>query len=100
MKSYPTKLNLELIEGISKLTNEKETAGFLKDLLTPAEIEEFSKRFQIAKLLWTTNRPYLDIAEKVKTSTTTVTRVSHWLYKESWQGYAAVLEKMFGKSKR
>lgn len=100
MQKYPTKQDNELISGFSKLENEKEIANFLRDLLTPAEIEEFSCRFQIAKLLWTTNDSYLDIAKKVNTSTTTITRVSHWLYKESHQGYALVLQRMFGKSKR
>lgn len=100
MSKYPTKQDKELIQAISKLEGEKEVAGFLRDILTPAEIEEFSRRFQIAKLLWTTDLSYLAIAEKVGTSTTTVTRVSHWLYKESWQGYAAVLQRIYGDSQR
>lgn len=100
MQTYPTKTDKELIKGFSMLQGESEITGFLRDLLTPAEIEEFSRRFQIAKLLWTTNKPYAEIANHVGTSTTTVTRVAHWLYKESQQGYAQVLEKMYGQSKR
>jgi TrpR-related protein YerC/YecD len=100
MQTYPTKQDKELIKGFSQLSNEKEITGFLRDLLTPAEIEEFSRRFQIAKLLWTTNKSYADIADFVSTSTTTVTRVAHWLYKEPHQGYANVLKRMYGKSKR
>lgn len=100
MQSYPTKQDKELIKAFSQLSNEKEITGFLRDLLTPAEIEEFSRRFRIAKLLWTTNKSYADIASYVGTSTTTVTRVAHWLYKESYQGYAKVLERVYGKSKR
>jgi len=100
MHTYPTKQDRELIKGFSQLKNEKEITGFLRDLLTPAEIEEFSRRFQIAKLLWTSTKSYAEIAEQVGTSTTTVTRVSHWLYKESAQGYATVLERFFGQSKR
>lgn len=98
--NYPTKNDKKLIAGFSQLKTEKEITGFLRDLLTPAEIEEFSKRFQIATLLWTTNKSYADIAEEVETSTTTVTRVSHWLYKEPYQGYATVLERIYGKSQR
>jgi TrpR-related protein YerC/YecD len=100
MQTYPTNQDKELIEGFSKLQNEKEISSFLRDLLTPAEINEFSKRFQIAKLLWTTAKSYTEIAKKVETSTTTVTRVSHWLYKEPYQGYARVLERIYGRSKR
>lgn len=54
MPTYPTRSDHELIQAISCLKGEKEITGFLRDLLTPAEIEEFSRRFQIAKLLWTT----------------------------------------------
>ena len=100
MQTYPTKEDKELIKGFSKLETVNEITAFLRDLLTPAEIEEFSRRFQIAKLLWTTNKSYSEIADQVGTSTTTVTRVSYWLYKEVQQGYARVLEKMYGQSKR
>ena len=100
MPTYPTKQDKELIEAISYLKGDREITGFLRDILTPAEIDEFSRRFQIAKLLWTTTLSYVDISQKVGTSTTTVTRVSQWLYKESWQGYAAVLQKIYGKSQR
>lgn len=100
MKTYPTKQDKELCAALSLLASEKEIASFLRDIATPAEIEEFSRRFQIAKLLWTTKLSYLDIAQKVNTSTTTVTRVSQWLYKEPWQGYSTVLKRMYGSSKR
>lgn len=100
MQPYPTTEDKELISGFYQLKNEDEIARFLRDLLTPTEIEEFSKRFQIAKLLWTTDKPYAEIAKKIGTSTTTVTRVHHWLLKEPYQGYTAVLKRLFGKSLR
>jgi len=100
MSQYPNKDEKELIAAFSALEDEKQITGFLRDILTAAEIEEFAKRFQIAKLLWTTNLPYVEIAAKVKTSTTTVTRVYQWLYKEPWQGYMRVLKKIYGDSSR
>ena len=100
MQTFPTKQNKELITAFSQLNGEKEVTGFLRDLLTPAEIEEFSRRFQIAKLLWTTKLSYVEIAKKIGTSTTTVTRVGQWLYKESWRGYNTVLQRIYGNSKR
>lgn len=100
MPVYPTKQDEELINAISNLKGEKEVTALLRDLLTPAEIEEFSRRFQMAKLLWTTTLPYIDIAKQVGTSTTTVTRVAQWLYKEPWQGYATALQRVYGASKR
>lgn len=100
MHRYPDKQTKELINAIETLSDGKEITAFLRDLLTPSEIAEFSSRFQIAKLLWTTTLSYAEIAEKIGTSTTTVTRVSHWLFKESWQGYGNVLFKLFGNSSR
>ncbi|SRR5258708_1643212 len=99
MSTYPTKNDKELIKALSELKGEKEVAAFLRDLLSVSEIEEFSKRFQVAKLLWTTKLSYIEIAKLVGTSTTTVTRAAHWLYKESWRGFATILMKMYGESK-
>lgn len=100
MQPYPNKTDKELIEAIAQLKSEKEITAFLRDLLTLSEIREFATRFQVAKLLWTSNQPYLAIAKKHQASTTTVTRVAHWLFKESWQGYATALKRMFGLAKR
>jgi TrpR-related protein YerC/YecD len=100
MHKYPTTSDQEMIAAFARLKSPKEITAFLRDILTGAEIEEFSRRFQIAKLLWTTKMPYIDIADKVGTSTTTVTRVAQWLYKEPWQGYSVVLKRMYGTSKR
>lgn len=100
MHIYPSQKDKELIQAFTSLKGEKEIAALFRDLLTSAEIEEFSRRFHIARLLWTSQLSYLDIAQTVNTSTTTVTRVAQWLYKESWQGYAMVLKRMYGASKR
>lgn len=98
--TYPTKLDADLIHAVSTLDSEKDVERFLRDLLTSSEIEEFSSRFRVATLLWTTKKSYLEIAGEVKTSTTTVTRVAQWLYKEPYQGYAKVLTKLYGNSVR
>jgi len=100
MATYPTQRDKQLIKAITSLKDEKEVAGFLRDILTPAEIEEFSRRFHIAEFLWTTKLSYAQIADQVGTSTTTVTRVAQWLFKEKWQGYKAVLKRKYGEYKR
>ncbi len=87
----------ELYKGILQLKNEDEAAKFFRDLLTPAEIEEFSKRFQMAKLLFQGNS-YAKVAEKLKTSTTTVTRVALWLNR-GMGGYKLILTRLLGKQK-
>jgi len=90
----------KLYEAISQIKTPTEAKNFLRDLLTPAEISEFKTRFEIATLLWTTNLSYTEIAKKIKTSTTTVTRVARFLYKEKHQGYALILRRLHGDSKR
>lgn len=88
----------DLLGAVGTLENKSEIEKFFKDLLTPAELEEFATRFQIAKLLWTTKMSYAVIAEKLHTSTTTVTRVARFLNKEPHQGYQLVLKRLFPKT--
>ncbi len=97
--SYPDQHDRELIKAFSTLKNEKEIQHFLRDLMTIGEIKEFAKRFQIAKQLWMTDKPYLQIASEVKTSTTTVTRVADWLFKQGLNGYQTVLKQLFPQGK-
>jgi len=81
-----------LVKILTSLKTESETIALLRDMLTLAEIEEFANRITIAKLL-TEGLPYLEIAKKVGTSTTTVTRVAHWL-NNGCGGYLSVLNKL------
>ncbi len=99
MTNYPNKSDKELIHAFSLLKSEKEIESFLRDILTLAEIKEASKRFQIAKTLWTTKDSYLQIAEKFKTSTTTVTRVADWLWHQGKNGYQTVLKRLYPEQK-
>jgi len=81
-----------LVKVLTSLKTESEVAALLRDMLTSAEIEEFANRITIVKLL-SEGLPYLEIAKKVGTSTTTVTRVAHWLY-NGCGGYQAVLKRL------
>ena len=93
---YPSVETHELFEAILLLKNEKEAAAFFRDLLTMAEITEFTNRWQMVKML-TEGKSYLEIAEILKTSTATVTRVAHWL-NSGHGGYKAVASRMFSKT--
>lgn len=97
--SYPTSDQKELFKAILKLKNEKEAAAFFRDLLTISEIEAASERWQMAKLLWTTTLSYKKIAKKTGGSTTTVTRVAHWI-ENGMSGYKTILARMFGTRKQ
>ncbi len=85
----------DLLAAFNQLKNEVEVKNFLRDLLSPAEKDEFEIRFQIAKLLWTTKMSYAKIAQKLNTSTTTITRVARFLHKEPYKGYETVLKRLF-----
>jgi len=79
-----------LASAFLKLGTEREVARFLRDLLTLPEIEEYANRLEMAKLLlrgWS----YKRVAKELKVSTTTVTRVAHWLYR-GCGGYQKVLK--------
>lgn len=89
-----------LFQAFTKVCQPNEVDIFLRDLLTPAELEEFSQRFEIAVLLWRTQLPYMQVAQQVGTSTTTVTRVARFLFKEPWKGYSLVLHRLYGPSQR
>lgn len=79
-----------LASAFLKLKTEQEVANFLRDLLTIKEMEEFANRLEMAKLL-KQGMSYKAIAEKLKVSTTTVTRTAHWLF-HGCGGYEKVIK--------
>ena len=68
----------ELAAAIRTLRTTDEVTRFLRDLCTRAELEALAHRWQTARLL-DEGVPYLEIAERVPTSTATVTRVAQWV---------------------
>lgn len=80
------------------LTSEspEELADFCRDLLTLPEINEFANRWQIVKKLLE-GKPYLVIAEELNVSTTTVTRVAHWLH-HGRSGYKRTVKRLYNKT--
>lgn len=79
-----------LAKAFLKLKNEQDMANFLRDLLTIKELEEFSNRLEMARLL-KQGMSYKAIAKILKVSTTTVTRTAHWLF-HGCGGYQKVLK--------
>jgi TrpR-related protein YerC/YecD len=76
------------------LNNKKEVDDFLKDLCTPNELKALEERWAVAQLLYKDELSYREIAAKLKTSTTTVTRVARFLSSEPYQGYKKVLKRI------
>lgn len=80
-----------LIQALCSIKGETYMAAFLRDLLTLAEVEGFANRLEIARLIHE-GRSYLEIAHLCDVSTTTVSRVAHWLY-NGCGGYFSLLNK-------
>lgn len=79
----------KLFQAILSLKSIKAAECFFRDLCTPEEIEAMADRLEIAKLI-SAGVPYREIATKLKTSTTTVSRVALWL-NNGMGGYQAIL---------
>jgi len=90
--SWQNKATKELFKAILKLKNSNEAAKFFRDLCTLEELAEMEKRWQAVKMI-AKDKPYREIAKKTGLSTTTVTRVAHWL-NHGEGGYQLVLKRI------
>jgi TrpR-related protein YerC/YecD len=81
----------ELLETILSLRNLDEAERFLRDLCTIAELEAMAHRWQVAKLV-DEGLPYHEVSRRTGASTTTVTRVAHWL-RHGEEGYRLALDR-------
>ena len=82
----------KLTEALLTLKDEKEMMDFLRDLCTLEELNELSKRWEAVKMI-EAGKSYREIAQKTKMSTTTVTRIAHWL-EHGEDGYKVALKKL------
>ena len=80
-----------LFDAVRTLRTRAEVERFLRDLCTLSELEAMAHRWQVARLL-EQGLPYLEISERTGASTTTVTRVAHWL-RHGEGGYRLALER-------
>lgn len=81
----------ELAEAVTTLRTGAEVTRFLRDLCTLPELEALAHRWQTVLLL-DQGVPYVEIAQRVPTSTATVTRVAQWL-RHGTGGYRLALER-------
>jgi TrpR-related protein YerC/YecD len=79
-----------LVATLRKLRSSKDLSLFIDDLLTEEEILDLAQRIKIAKLILDGNT-YDEIAEKVKTSTSTVSKIGQ-IIKYGKGGLRKVLE--------
>jgi TrpR-related protein YerC/YecD len=81
----------DLADAVVSLRTRDETQRFLRDLCTLPELEALGHRWQTALLL-EQGLPYAEIAERVPTSTATVSRVAQWL-RHGTGGYRIALDR-------
>jgi len=81
----------DLFDAISKLETRQELEAFLRDLCTLSELEAMAHRWEVARLV-DQGLPYLEVAQRTGASTTTVTRVAHWLH-HGEGGYRTALDR-------
>jgi TrpR-related protein YerC/YecD len=89
--TWKTRELKELSEAILGLESRDEVERFLRDLCTIAELEAMGHRWAVAQLV-DRGLPYQEVAQKTHASTTTVTRVAHWL-RHGEGGYRLALDR-------
>ena len=82
----------QLLGAIISLETREEAKAFFGDLLTAAELQEFSRRWQTARLL-SDSVPYSQIAAQTGLSSTTIARISKWLSKGNG-GYQMMIKRL------
>ena len=88
----------DLADALLAMRTRDEARRFLRDLCTLPEIEALTHRWQIARLV-DRGVSYLEIAQRVPTSTATVTRVAQWV-RHGAGGYRVALERTSGSGSR
>lgn len=89
-KTWKTKKLKTFANALAHMDDTKDILNFLRDVCTTEELDALSSRFQVAQML-ADGETYRSIAQKTGVSTTTVTRIAHWM-NEGEKGYAVALK--------
>ncbi len=81
-----------LFDAILALETRAEAEAFFRDLCTLRELDEFTHRWAVARLL-AQGLPYRQIAAEAGSSTATVTRINQWL-QHGTGGYQMMLDRL------
>ena len=85
-------MNSDLYKALLSLKTKDECRRFLRDLLTEAEIKEFTNRWKVARML-DKKVPYEQIEKETGMSSTTIARVQKWLT-NGMGGYKLILKRL------
>lgn len=86
----------EFFSALLQLQTTDEARRFLRDLLTEAEIKEFTNRWKVVRLL-NKRMPYEIITKQTGMSSTTIARIAKWL-NGKFGGYKLMLKKINKKA--
>jgi TrpR-related protein YerC/YecD len=89
--TWRTNETRDLFATILALQTQEEAERFFRDLCTIGELEAMTHRWHAARLI-DEGLPYLEVARQTGASTTTVTRVAHWL-RHGENGYRQALDR-------
>lgn len=89
---WTSEASTDLFEAILALRDIEEAERFFRDLCTLNELNEMSRRWEIARALGE-GLSYRQIADRTGSSTATITRISQWLH-HGEGGYRLVLDRM------
>ena len=80
----------DIITVLSQMDSRADISNFLKDIMTPKELVEFTNRFQVAQML-DEKITYTQIEKQTGMSSTTIARVSKFLSGNN-SGYKKALQ--------
>jgi len=94
MKDEIFKDEVSLYEAFGELKTQDEIRWFMADLCILGKIRAFTERWAIARLLYTGNLGYREVASEIKADTTIVARVPRFLKQLNYQGYRIILDRL------
>jgi TrpR-related protein YerC/YecD len=80
-------------KAVLLLNDSKEAKSFLRDLMTENELNQISARLYIAQQLKEGEKSYRKLSSETGLSTTTITRINHWL-ENGLGGFDTILERL------
>jgi TrpR-related protein YerC/YecD len=89
--TWQTPETRDLLKAMVSLRTVGEAERFFRDLCTLSELEAMTHRWQAAQLV-DRGLPYHEVSRRTGASTTTVTRVAHWLH-HGEGGYRLMLDR-------
>lgn len=92
MTDFNNSKTKELFQAFAQLGSADEAANFCRDLMTEAEIAEFSGRWLVARAL-AAGKSQRVVAKETGVSIATVTRVNQWLNR-GMGGYKNMISKL------